>query len=67
MSPLTEILAMPLQYRIWVEFMYEILSDTKILESLLVQLYIVQYITVVRVFERAEMGMQFYVIILILL
>ena len=66
--PYTEILAMPLQYRTWVEFMYEIVSyvppRTKILESLLVQLYIVHYscTRAVQYLNERKMGMQFYVI-----
>ena len=73
MSHRIEILATPLQYRTWVEFMYKILSDvppqTKILESLLVQLYIVHYscIRAVQYLNERKMGMQFYVIKLILI
>ena len=76
MSPLTEILAMLLQYSTWVEFMYEILSDVPpsnqnswVLFKILVQLYIVHHscTRAVQYLNERKMGMQFYVIILILL
>ena len=58
MSPRTEILATPLQYRTWVELMYKIFSPrTKILEYLYnCTLYITVVLLGSRVFERAENG-----------
>ena len=75
--PRAKILAMPLQYRTWVEFMYEILSDvtpsnqnswvaTGTTVHCTLQLYYGRLLAVQFLKER-KMGMQFYVIILIFL
>ena len=75
MPPLTETLAMPLQYTTWVEFMYEILSDVPPsnqnfwVATGTTVMYIVHYscTRAVQYLNDRKMGMQFYVIILILL